>query len=172
MDPTVTHINRLPMYASSLRRWSTIEEARDAACTISLSGMVDTNNEDGVASSKEAPPKHCGNILRLSQPNYNKWDFKLFPTVEQGLQYTESLCNDGSSTANLKMKDAVQIPVPSNWTLQSNVNDNPIYTNRKYPFPCCPPYVPHKNPTGLYRLEFSLPEDWDCLRSSYSIMFQ
>mmetsp|Transcript_35096 Transcript_35096/g.74865 ORF Transcript_35096/g.74865 Transcript_35096/m.74865 type:complete len:189 (+) Transcript_35096:456-1022(+) len=56
--------------------------------------------------------------------------------------------------------------------MQSNVADDPIYTNRKYPYPCSPPYVPNENPTGLYRLEFSLPTDWTSSSpSSFSIMF-
>lgn len=38
--------------------------------------------------------------------------------------------------------------------------DVPIYTNIQYPFPVTPPTVPSKNPTGCYRLEFSLPDSW------------
>lgn len=36
----------------------------------------------------------------------------------------------------------------------------PIYTNSKYPFPVSPPVVPSTNPTGCYRLTFSLPDAW------------
>lgn len=159
MDPTITHINRLPMISSCLRRWTSVEEARDAACTISLSGIVDTTSGD---TKKKV--MHHGNILRLSE---TKWDFKLFPTVQQGLEYTQSICNGKDD-----FKDYVQIPVPSNWTLQPNVDDNPIYTNRKYPFPCNPPFVPNDNPTGLYRRNISMPNGWDLFSASYSIMFQ
>jgi beta-galactosidase len=50
------------------------------------------------------------------------------------------------------------IPVPSNWMMHGY--DKNIYTNIKYPWPCQPPIVPHENPTGIYRLEFDLPDDW------------
>lgn len=181
MDPTVIHINRLPMTTSSLRRWSSVEEARDAACTISLLGTIEdiatassTTFHHHISSNSLQQQYHHINALRLS---HRQWDFKLFSTVQQGLQYTQSIISNNPTKAgkNERFKDDsfVQIPVPSNWTLQPNVDDNPIYTNRKYPFPCYPPYVPQNNPTGLYRYLFSLPKDWDVDSStSYSIMFQ
>ncbi|CAM9737032.1 unnamed protein product, partial [Ectocarpus fasciculatus] len=49
-------------------------------------------------------------------------------------------------------------PVPSCWQMQGY--DVPIYTNIQYPFPVNPPTVPSDNPTGCYRLEFSLPDAW------------
>ena len=180
MDPSVIHINRLPMTTSSLRRWSSVEEARDAACTVSLLGIAEqtqstiTGHHHGDFSKQQK--QHHGNALRLSG---QRWDFKLFLTVEQGLQYTQksTLLNNqtmAEKNKGFKEHDYVQIPVPSNWTLQPNVDDNPIYTNRKYPFRCNPPYVPRKNPTGLYRHMFSLPNEWDIDDDfiSYSIMFQ
>lgn len=51
------------------------------------------------------------------------------------------------------------IKVPSNWTLQ-NTFDKPIYTNAQMPFANIPPCVPKENPTGIYRLHFTLPEEW------------
>jgi len=168
MDPSTTHINRLPMRACRLRRWTTVEEARDAACTISLSGMVDTSTKGERLDVPNSTKVFCGNVFRLSAPNFEHWDFKLFPTVEQGLQYAELVCKGQE-----EFQDYVQNPVPSNWTLQSNVADEPIYTNIMYPFPCSPPFVPKANPTGLYRLTFSLPKEWESssTSSSYSIMF-
>jgi len=50
------------------------------------------------------------------------------------------------------------ISVPGNWQLQGY--DYPIYTNVKYPFPCNPPLVPEKNPTGCYSRIFDLPDNW------------
>ncbi len=50
------------------------------------------------------------------------------------------------------------IEVPGNWQMQGF--DHPIYTNVKYPFPVDPPRVPDDNPTGCYRREFELPENW------------
>lgn len=50
------------------------------------------------------------------------------------------------------------IPVPSNWTLEGW--DRPHYTNVQMPFPGPPPRVPERNPTGLYRRRFRLPDAW------------
>lgn len=44
--------------------------------------------------------------------------------------------------------------------LSSQGYDVPIYTNIQYPFPVTPPKVPSANPTGCYRLNFSLPDSW------------
>ncbi|KAL6129418.1 hypothetical protein ACLB2K_072768 [Fragaria x ananassa] len=50
------------------------------------------------------------------------------------------------------------LPVPSNW--QMHGFDRPIYTNVVYPFPLDPPFVPVDNPTGCYRTDFVIPEEW------------
>lgn len=50
------------------------------------------------------------------------------------------------------------LPVPSHWVLHGY--GAPIYTNVKFPFPVDPPLVPSENPTGDYRYEFELPDDW------------
>jgi len=50
------------------------------------------------------------------------------------------------------------IPVPSNWQLHGY--DAPNYTNIEYPYPLDPPHVPDKNPVGLYRRLFNIPEAW------------
>jgi len=53
-----------------------------------------------------------------------------------------------------------RIPVPSNWEMQGY--DYPIYTNVKYPHHRNPPHMQeHYNPTGSYKTEFTLPENWD-----------
>jgi beta-galactosidase len=53
------------------------------------------------------------------------------------------------------------IPVPSHWVLESDgAYGRPIYTNKKYPFPIEPPFVPDENPTGDYRRSFELPDSW------------
>lgn len=51
-----------------------------------------------------------------------------------------------------------QIDVPSNWQMRGY--DQPIYTNIRYPIPVHPPYVPKHNPTGCYRREFIVPDDF------------
>ena len=56
------------------------------------------------------------------------------------------------------------ISVPGNWEIEGY--GVPIYTNVTYPFPLNPPYIPHDdNPTGCYRHEFTLPEEWDGRRT-------
>lgn len=50
------------------------------------------------------------------------------------------------------------IPVPGSWQMEGY--GKPHYTNFDYPFHVQPPYVPTENPTGSYRREFYLPEQW------------
>ena len=51
-----------------------------------------------------------------------------------------------------------ELVVPSCW--QVNGYDQLHYTNINYPFPCDPPYVPDRNPAGLYAREFEVSEAW------------
>ncbi len=51
-----------------------------------------------------------------------------------------------------------RIEVPGNWTLQGY--DRPHYTNVIMPFDDRPPQIPRENPTGVYRLRFTLPQGW------------
>lgn len=50
-----------------------------------------------------------------------------------------------------------KIQVPSPWQLQGY--DKMHYTDVLYPFPVDPPYVPQKNPTGIYRRRFEYLHD-------------
>ncbi len=53
------------------------------------------------------------------------------------------------------------IRVPSHWVLEGDgAYGHPIYTNKQYPFPIDPPFVPDENPTGDHRRTFELPESW------------
>ena len=45
-----------------------------------------------------------------------------------------------------------KMPVPGNWEM--NGYGKPVYVNIRYPIPYDPPYVPRKNPTGVYRRVF------------------
>ena len=56
-----------------------------------------------------------------------------------------------------------ELPVPSLWQLHGY--GSPAYTNIDYPFPVDPPHVPDANPTGEYRREFALPEDFPAERA-------
>jgi len=52
------------------------------------------------------------------------------------------------------------ISVPGNWQLQGDY-DPPVFTNIKYPFKPNPPFIPKDyNPTGLYKLKFTVPATW------------
>ncbi len=69
-----------------------------------------------------------------------EWDFEL--TV-------------GESTRSGRMA------VPSHWVLVGDGEwGRPAYTNVQYPFPVDPPYVPDANPTGTYKRELTLPDEW------------
>ncbi len=48
------------------------------------------------------------------------------------------------------------IEVPSCWQLKGY--ENPNYCNINYPFPIDPPFVPDKNPCGVYRRNFEIKE--------------
>ena len=52
----------------------------------------------------------------------------------------------------LRMPLPRTMPVPGNWEL--NGFGTPMYVNIRYPFPYDPPYVPVKNPAGVYRRRF------------------
>ena len=57
-----------------------------------------------------------------------------------------------------------EIQVPGTWTLQGY--DKPHYTNVIMPFGNVPPSAPAAhNPTGLYRVSFSLPPGWEQRRT-------
>lgn len=61
---------------------------------------------------------------------------------------------------NYNDQDWKTLPVPANWELHGY--GTAIYTNIKYPFvPVNPPLPPaDDNPTGSYRTNFTIPDDW------------
>ncbi len=54
------------------------------------------------------------------------------------------------------------IVVPGHWQMQGY--GKPHYTNVQFPFPVDPPNVPTDNPTGSYRKEFYVREEWTGMR--------
>jgi beta-galactosidase len=66
------------------------------------------------------------------------------------------LPTDVNNPANVELLDTVK--VPGNWTLQGY--GNPHYTNAQMPFSEEPPTVPEENPTGIYGIPLTIPEDW------------
>ncbi len=55
------------------------------------------------------------------------------------------------------VQDWDDLPVPSNWQLHGY--GTPHYSSCPYPFPIDPPHVPAANPTGCYRMQFSMGEE-------------
>jgi beta-galactosidase len=78
------------------------------------------------------------------------WRFRLVPTVQQSTVGFEAADFDDASWAD--------IVVPGHWQLQGW--GSPAYTNVNYPFPVEPPNVPDENPTGEYRREFIVDDDF------------
>ncbi len=48
--------------------------------------------------------------------------------------------------------------VPGNWEI--NGYGTPIYVNDRYPFLKNPPFVPQKNPSGVYKRKVAIPAEW------------
>ena len=71
------------------------------------------------------------------------WDFKYY-------EYDY----DEDSTEN----EWIKTEVPSCWQLKGF--DSPNYSNQAYPYSFDPPYVPDKNPMGIYKRQFEI-EDTD-----------
>ncbi len=68
-----------------------------------------------------------------------KWNFKFYESV-------------ADFSFNVDKFDTID--VPSNWQMLGY--DYNQYTNVKYPIPFNPPYVPKKNPCGLYEKQFTI----------------
>jgi beta-galactosidase len=80
-----------------------------------------------------------------------RWRFRLVPRPEDApADFAQPAFDD---------RDWDGIDVPGAWTLQGH--DRPHYTNVVMPFAADPPHVPEKNPTGLYRTRFVLPEAFE-----------
>ncbi len=79
-----------------------------------------------------------------------KWQFSLVNSPGEAEDFYKKDFNDS---------EWASMDVPSNWTL-GDFWDKPQYTNVQMPFDNNPPFVPKKNPTGLYRRKFRLPEKW------------
>ncbi|MCR4693553.1 MAG: DUF4981 domain-containing protein [Firmicutes bacterium] len=77
------------------------------------------------------------------------WDFKFY---------------DADFEAGYIEKKWDKIPVPSCWELLGY--ENPNYSNVAYPHPVNPPYVPVKNPMGIYRRTFEI---GDTKRNTYIV---
>ncbi len=88
-----------------------------------------------------------------------EWDFKMYFSPDDVAE------SDLGAKAGGKWD---KIVVPGNWTMQRE-DDLPHYTNVVMPFENNPPFVPEKNPTGVYRTTFDLPAGWDGRRTVIQI---
>jgi beta-galactosidase len=77
------------------------------------------------------------------------WKFRWSPRADGPADFAQPSAADG---------DWATLPVPSHWQLHGH--GAPAYTNVRYPFPVDPPRVPTDNPTGDYRVTFSVPPGW------------
>jgi beta-galactosidase len=144
MDPTVVSINRLEMKVHTLRLHSSVEKAR-------------------IAALQPNPVDDSPNVWLLD-PLQN-WKFRLFHTVQDALQGMKNERKGSSKGCWSPVK------IPGHWMLDARFNDRPIYTNQKYPFMCQPPFVPHENPTGIYKLDIpSGKDDWFQEDYRYTVM--
>ncbi|MFC0680176.1 glycoside hydrolase family 2 TIM barrel-domain containing protein [Lysobacter korlensis] len=93
------------------------------------------------------------------------WAFRLSPTAEG--------TGDAFLADDFDDSPWDRVAVPGHWVLQHvtppgeqaprslrGTADGPLYTNTALPIPLDPPRVPTENPTGDYRLVFTVPEDW------------
>jgi len=85
-------------------------------------------------------------VLDLNGPG---WEFRYTETPE-------SLESDSFFDESEKWDS---VSVPDSWVMRGV--DYPHYTNVQMPFAELPPEVPKRNPTGIYRRDFTLPEGWE-----------
>lgn len=79
------------------------------------------------------------------------WKFKLFDCPENISDAVVEQHYDDSEWDDIK--------VPGCWTMQ-DTGDYPQYTNIQMPFTLSPPNVPQVNPTGVYRMKFTIDSEW------------
>lgn len=102
---------------------------------------------ENIEKAREANPLNSKYYKLLN----GDWKFRFF---ESPRNTTENFFETGFSDSDWKT-----IKVPSDWQFEGY--DYPIYTNMAYPHKVDPPFIHDQyNPTGLYRTNFSVPEDW------------
>ena len=81
------------------------------------------------------------------------WFFSFYGSVPEAVRALKDSASDGGDA--LKKR---RIKVPS--TFQEYGYDLPQYLNIDYPFAFDPPFVPDRNPAGIYLREFTLPREF------------
>ena len=174
MDPRVPGFRRLPMHVSQMRYLLSVDAARTAACQPILVSTLDfTVTEQSQQQQSQHTTVVAPNIWKLDQ---QEWKFQYHHTVEQALSMIHGTTNNNNNNSNNNNNNSTWAPmdIPSNWMMRGY--DKPIYTNVKYPFcPCVPPFVPKMNPTGIYKMDFTLPLSWtmtkDQVPAEYTLLF-
>ena len=82
-----------------------------------------------------------------------EWKFEFFESVDT---IKDELLYD----TNARFEHT--IPVPSVWNMHGW--ENPQYINVRYPFPADPPYIPSKNPVGVYSRTMEIDGEWDGMK--------
>ncbi|MBW0252444.1 glycoside hydrolase family 2 TIM barrel-domain containing protein [Cellulomonas sp. PS-H5] len=104
----------------------------------------------GVVPARFRPPAGASDARSVSLDG--PWRFWLHPTARTGADPKDP--GDDWDT----------IAVPGHWQLAQAPDawpyGTPAYSNKLFPFPIDPPFVPDENPTGEYRRTIELPEDW------------
>lgn len=130
-----------------------------------LSPTYDWENPAVFAIHKEAPHTHFVPFENEIQAlTFDRTQSPFFQLLNG--QWKFKLKNNPLHTpiefSNIDFDDSTwnTIPVPSNWQLQGH--GIPRYTNMNHPFEANPPFVPKDdNETGLYRMTFDIPENWN-----------
>ena len=134
-NPEIQQLNRLPMRSPLIPYASADKAAADAA----------------------AGPEGCpGPDSPYFKSLDGSWKFTLLSSPKDDGRGSPV---EGWTAASYDAASWADIQVPGSWTVQG-FDDHPHYTNVQMPFDIMPPNVPAKNPTGLYRQSFPLPEGW------------
>jgi beta-galactosidase len=99
-------------------------------------------------------------LARSHDPERSPWWKSLDGDWQFHLAERPEAAPEGWHQAKFDDRQWRSVAVPGCWTRQ-DVGDHPQYTNVQMPFPGEAPDVPADNPTGLYRLEFSVPANWN-----------
>ena len=139
-DERVVAINRLPMHAP-LRAYSSAGEALAKGCV-----------DDSHTASEW--------VIPLTPA---KWDVHLAPNPTSAPTPRPAIGYD------LSVSGWRKLAVPSNWQLDPELDDNPIYCNYRYPMAGTEtasllkhfPVPREENPVGSYQTTFTLPSSWN-----------
>lgn len=102
--------------------------------------------------SEVAAAQNSYNSSPYYQSLNGRWQFHWLEKVGE---VPAGFFEEGYNTANW-----TTMPVPGNW--EFNGFGIPMYVNTGFGFPARPPFIDRDDsPTGLYRHEFTIPQNWD-----------